>query len=66
MSLERTMRIVQVTYPQVYLACHTRHQRRRTSEHRLSERDSAIPWALLVFTARISWMSVGFPKRLQR
>jgi DNA-binding MarR family transcriptional regulator len=42
MTLEQTIRIVQVAYPQVYLACHTRHQRKRTTEHRLSARDSAI------------------------
>lgn len=42
MSLERTLQVVQVGYPQVYLACHTRHQRKRTTAHRLSARDSSI------------------------
>jgi DNA-binding MarR family transcriptional regulator len=42
MRLERAIRVVQVTYPQVYLACHTRHQRKRSTEHRLSARDSSI------------------------
>ena len=42
MSLERTLQIVQMAYPQVYLACHTRHQRKRSSTHRLSARDAAI------------------------
>ncbi|MEO8623597.1 MAG: MarR family winged helix-turn-helix transcriptional regulator [bacterium] len=42
MTLERTAQIIQVAYPQVYLACHTRHQRKRTSMHRLSSRDSSI------------------------
>ena len=42
MSIERIMQIIQVAYPQVYFACHTRHQRKRTSVHRLSSRDSAI------------------------
>ena len=42
MSLERTLQIVQLAYPQVYLACHTRHQRKRSTPHRLSSRDAAI------------------------
>lgn len=42
MTLERTVQIIQVAYPQVYLACHTRHQRKRTTVHRLSSRDSSI------------------------
>ena len=42
MTIERTMQIIQVAYPQVYLACHTRHQRKRTSVNRLSSRDSSI------------------------
>lgn len=42
MTLEQTLRVVQVAYPRVYLACHTRHQRKRSSEHRLSPRDSSI------------------------
>jgi DNA-binding MarR family transcriptional regulator len=42
MTLEQTLQLVQAAYPQVYLACHTRHQRKRTSTHRLSARDSTI------------------------
>lgn len=42
MSLERTLQIVQYAYPQVYLACHTRHQRKRSTVHHLSARDSSI------------------------
>ena len=42
MRLEQAIRVVQVAYPQVYLACHTRHQRKRSTEHRLSARDSSI------------------------
>jgi DNA-binding MarR family transcriptional regulator len=42
MNVAAAARIVQVTYPQVYFACHTRHQRKRSTEHRLSQRDSAI------------------------
>ena len=42
MTLEQAIRIVQVSFPQVYLACHTRHQRKRSTEHRLSQRDASI------------------------
>jgi MarR family transcriptional regulator, organic hydroperoxide resistance regulator len=42
MSLERTLQIIQFAYPQIYLACHTRHQRKRSSAHQLSARDSSI------------------------
>lgn len=42
MSIEQTLQLVQVAYPQVYLACHTRHERKRTSAHRLSARDATI------------------------
>lgn len=42
MSLERTQQVIQYAYPQVYLACHTRHERKRSTVHRLSARDSAI------------------------
>jgi MarR family transcriptional regulator, organic hydroperoxide resistance regulator len=33
---------VQKYYPQIYLACHTRHKRARSNEYRLSERDSPL------------------------
>jgi DNA-binding MarR family transcriptional regulator len=42
MTLDRTIRQVQVAFPQIYFACHTRHRRRRTSAHRISPRDSTI------------------------
>jgi MarR family transcriptional regulator, organic hydroperoxide resistance regulator len=42
MSLERTLQIVQMAYPQIYLACHTRHQRKRSSTFQLSARDASI------------------------
>ena len=42
MTIEQTAQHVQVAFPQVYLACHTRHQRKRSTPHRLSTRDSAI------------------------
>src|SRR5215212_1737584 len=42
MTLEQAIQVVQVSYPQVYLACHTRHQRKRSTDHRLSARDSSI------------------------
>lgn len=42
MTLDQAVQTVQVCYPQIYLACHTRHQRKRSTEHRLSARDSSI------------------------
>lgn len=42
MTVDQAVRVVQISYPQVYLACHTRHQRKRSTEHRLSPRDSSI------------------------
>ena len=42
MTIDAAVTTVQLTYPQVYHACHTRHQRKRTTEHALSTRDSAI------------------------
>jgi DNA-binding MarR family transcriptional regulator len=42
MTLDETVATVQLNYPQVYYACHTRHQRKRTTEHALSARDAAI------------------------
>src|SRR3954468_16193093 len=42
MTIDQAIHIVQVSFPQVYLACHTRHQRKRSTEHRLSSRDAAI------------------------
>lgn len=42
MTIDQTAQYIQVAFPQVYLACHTRHQRKRSTPHRLSPRDSAI------------------------
>ena len=42
MTIDAAVTTVQLTYPQVYLACHTRHQRKRTTEYALSARDAAI------------------------
>ena len=42
MTIDAAVTTVQLTYPQVYHACHTRHQRKRTTEYALSARDSAI------------------------
>lgn len=33
---------VQVAYPRIYFACHTRHERRRTSATRLSPTDATV------------------------
>jgi DNA-binding MarR family transcriptional regulator len=33
---------VQILYPKIYLACHTRHERAQSSEVKLSARDSSI------------------------
>jgi DNA-binding MarR family transcriptional regulator len=42
MSASDDVRIVQTCYPQIYLACHTRHVRAASTPHRLSARDSAL------------------------
>lgn len=42
MTITEATQLIQVAYPQVYFACHTRHQRKRSTEHRLSARDAAI------------------------
>src|SRR5690349_24631073 len=39
---DRAVRAVQRWYPQIYFACHTRHQRAASSESRLSAHDSGI------------------------
>jgi DNA-binding MarR family transcriptional regulator len=57
MSIERTIQIIQVAYPQVYLACHTRHQRKRSTAHQLSARDAAI-------LAHLDQQSLTTPMRL--
>lgn len=42
MTIDDAVATIQLTYPQVYHACHTRHQRKRSTEHALSARDAAI------------------------
>lgn len=42
MTVKRTVQAIQFCYPQIYYACHTRHDRRRSSEAALSGRDSQI------------------------
>lgn len=39
---DRDVRLVQVAYPQIYFACHTRHVRRASSATRLSATDSTL------------------------
>jgi DNA-binding MarR family transcriptional regulator len=36
------VRAVQACYPQIYMACHTRHTRQRSTAHRLSSHDSSV------------------------
>jgi hypothetical protein len=38
MTVDQAIQVVQVSYPQIYLACHTRHERKRSTEHHLSAR----------------------------
>jgi DNA-binding MarR family transcriptional regulator len=38
----RDVRLVQTCYPQIYLACHTRHTRAASSPQQLSPRDSTL------------------------
>jgi hypothetical protein len=38
----RDVRLVQVAYPQIYFACHTRHLRRASSATQLSPADSTL------------------------
>ena len=42
MTVDQATRVIQASFPQIYLACHTRHQRKRSTEHRLSSRDATI------------------------
>jgi DNA-binding MarR family transcriptional regulator len=39
---DRDVRLVQVCYPQIYFACHTRHLRRASTPTRLSAADSTL------------------------
>jgi DNA-binding MarR family transcriptional regulator len=40
--MDATVLAIQQFYPQVFHACHVRHERRRSNAFRLSERDSSI------------------------
>lgn len=42
MTLDRAIERIQFCYPQVYFACHTRHDRARSTASHLSARDSEI------------------------
>src|SRR4029453_11820856 len=42
MVSNRDVRLVQVAYPQIYFACHTRHIRRASTGIRLSAADSTL------------------------
>ena len=42
MVSNRDVRLVQVAYPQIYFACHTRHLRRASSATQLSPADSTL------------------------
>ena len=60
------VRIVQTCYPQIYLACHTRHERAASSRHHLSARDSSLLAHLdqrrpITPTALASHLGVGKP-----
>lgn len=40
--MHRDVRILQTCYPQIYLACHTRHARRRSGSSGISATDSSL------------------------
>ena len=42
MTIDQAAERLQFSYPQVYHACHTRHERRRSNPFRLSARDGEI------------------------
>jgi DNA-binding MarR family transcriptional regulator len=42
MTLDQAIEHVQFCYPQIFYACHTRHERGRTRDGRLSPRDSQL------------------------
>lgn len=39
---DRDVRSVQTWYPQIYFACHVRHEHARTSPHQISQRDASL------------------------
>lgn len=42
MTIDQAVERIQFAYPQIYYACHTRHERRRSTAQNLSMRDSEI------------------------
>ena len=42
MTIDQAVRQIQIAFPQIYFACHTRHTRRRSSVHQLTARDGEI------------------------
>lgn len=42
MTIDQGVERVQFAYPQIYYACHTRHERKKSSAQQLSMRDSEI------------------------
>jgi DNA-binding MarR family transcriptional regulator len=55
MTLDGAIEILQFCYPQVYYACHTRHERARSGPSRLSARDAQ----LLVHLDRTEPTTIG-------
>ena len=55
MTIDQAIARVQFSYPQVYYACHTRHERRRSNPFRLSARDAEI----LVHLDRVEPMTLS-------
>jgi DNA-binding MarR family transcriptional regulator len=41
-TIDQAVERIHFAYPQIYFACHTRHERRRSTAHQLSMRDSQI------------------------
>lgn len=41
-TIDQAIERLQFAYPQIYYACHTRHERRRSTDQHLSVRDSEI------------------------
>ena len=42
MTIDQAVERVQFAYPQIYFACHARHERTRSTARELSARDSQI------------------------
>lgn len=55
LTIDQAIERLQFAYPQIYYACHTRHERRRSTDEHLSMRDSEI----LVHLDRKVPMSLG-------